>query len=329
MNVVIYYPVLGGGGCEKRLAELGRWLLENGDEVWIAAAYLTTDIAPSIMCGQCGFPWHRIRFMEPGGSIEDHVVNVCREVEADILDVQWVEPLPAEFPCRAVYTTHGITQPLPLRDDFSGHISVETVGPHSEHQAYAPVFGEIWNWVDLDRFRFEGRLGKGVAFFGRSFKLHPNVVALAESGTQVDAFGFLAGGMDGLSENINWRGFADMAHEVYRYRIVLASAQAALEAVAAGRLVICGHEQGGYTPEASLVMPDMMPSLSARQLWYSYAAAEDADVRVAALLSRFEAAQQQDFTRERRQMRAYIEQHHDMRQQCAKVRQVYEEVLAL
>jgi len=329
LRVLLFYPVLGAGGCEKRLAELGRWLLDNGDEAWIIASSIASDVTANVIAGQCGFPWDRILLkpQDDDTMLEDFVADTALALRADVLDCQWVEPLPNPFPCPAVYTTHGLTQPLPERLDFAAHISVDTLPLDSHNRTYAPVVRTVWNWVNLDRFPFREALGRGAAFFGRSFKLWPNVVALAEMrGEQIDAYGFVAGTLDGLPPNIIWRGFTDTAEKVYQYRVVFASAQAALEAIAAGRLVVCGHWQGNFVSEATLVMPDNIAALSQRQMWFESLAWSDGEPATARLLQQFDLAMANDFPEERRQMRAYIEEHHDMRKQCRKIRETYEAV---
>jgi hypothetical protein len=321
MRIALYYPRLGAGGCEKRLAELGSYLLRRGDEVWIVAAALDGDIPVSIICGQGGFPLSRILLAPPGMPLQSHLLQVCAERRIELVDVQWVEPLPEALPCAFVYTTHGLTQPLPNRRDFAGAISVDALPRDAPHFAFAPRVLEVWNWVNLARFPFDASLGEGVAFFGRSFKMWPNVIDLARSlpAQTIDAYGFLVGGMEHVPPNVRWLGYVDAAERLYRYRIVLASAQAALEALAAGRLLICGHDQGGFASDARLVMPDDLPRLSGRQFWFA-----DAHLRAGAVTVEFDRACRADFAEERLAIRRYLERCHDLDTQCATIRAFYE-----
>ena len=260
MKVVLYYPVLAGGGCEKRLAGLGSYLLRQGDDVWIVAAALQGDIPVSIMCGQGGFPLQRILLAPSGTALQEFLLRVCRERQIDLIDVQWPDPLPEQVPCSMVYTTHGLTQPLPEGRDFVALISVDDLPVGAPHHGFAPYVQTVWNWVNLSRFPFTELLGRGAVFFGRSFKLWPNAVTVARLCNEpIDAYGFLADGWETMPPQLRWLGYVDAADRLYDYRIVFASAQAALEALAAGRLVICGHDQGGYIADARLVMPQDLP----------------------------------------------------------------------
>jgi len=326
MNVVIYYPRPAAGGCERRIGDLGRWLLDNGDEAWLVCAGVTSDLAYTILCGQCGFPYHRILQMPAGGTVEQWVVDQCREVKADILDVQWCHGIPDELPCAAVYTTHGLTQPYPERHDFAGHIPVDKLPPHHGGRRFAPVWETVYNWANLRRFPYQEKLGEGACFVGRSFKMgNVRRVAARWSGI-VDAYGISAGNMEDLPANVNWLGFSDPAQVIYGYRVVFASAQSALEGMAAGRLVIAGHEQGGYNSEARLLTPANVEGLASRQFWHtgrSEAPGPDDE----ALWRDFAVAMQCDFARERRQLRAYVEREHDMDKQCRKIRRIYERCL--
>lgn len=323
LAVVIYYPLLASGGCERRMGDLGRWLLDNSDQAWIVCAGVTTDLAYTILCGQCGFPYHRILSMPAGGVIEEWVIEKCQEVGADILDVQWCGSLPPAFPCTAIYTTHGLTQPYPERTDFAGHIAVDRLPPYHGGRRFAPVWETIYNWVNLDRFPYQEKLGEGACFVGRSFKMgNVRRVAARWEGT-IDAYGISTGGLEDLPANVNWLGFADPAQVIYDYRVVFASAQAALEAMAAGRFVICGHEQGDYNSEGRLLLPCNVEPLASRQFWHTgniLAPGPDDD----ALWQDFQEAMACDFNRERRQLRAYVEREHDMEKQCRKIRKLYE-----
>ena len=174
MRVVYAYGILDGGGCEKRMGDLVRWLLANGDEAWIVG----TRINPrgrSQLFGQQGVPEDRIILCEPGGVLytmpggfPGFLEQTCRELRADILDVQFTTTTPTECPCRMVYTMHGTAQPIP-DITFDGIISVEApveVGSLLQHGGQH--FAAIHNWVDVARFPFQRKLAEGACFIGRN-----------------------------------------------------------------------------------------------------------------------------------------------------------------
>ena len=59
MRVGILYGVLTAGGCERRLGELARTLLDGGDDVYVLAARMD-DIGVTTVVGQCGVPLQRL-----------------------------------------------------------------------------------------------------------------------------------------------------------------------------------------------------------------------------------------------------------------------------
>ncbi|MFA7000424.1 MAG: hypothetical protein WC241_04950 [Candidatus Paceibacterota bacterium] len=327
MNVVIHYGILGAGGCERRLGDLVRWLLDNGDQAWICVSGCTND-GLSIIYRQCGVPNDRLRVMPPGGDYETFALELLREVDADIIDVQWLSSVPEHFPCRAVYTIHG-EQSLPPPGWFDGLISVETMGDHHPARTTTPLYREIWNWVPLERFPFQEKLGKGACFIGRSFKM-VNAKKVAEHWQGViDCYGSAVTDVNDLPSGMRWLGWVDPEGIIYKYRVVFASAQVALEAMAAGRLVIAGQDFQETVPAGHLVTPDNVAHLACNQ-FYSWDRGNPSLRHPTSkeVYEQFCHAMAHDLLAERRELRAWVEQHHDKDTQIRKIREFYQEVLA-
>ncbi len=78
------------------------------------------------------------------------------------------------------------------------------------------------------------------------------------------------------------------------------------------------------------MLPDAISALSQRQFWFAHtdpgrAIEADADQ----VYYWFGQAMANDYARERRKMRAYVEKFHDMEKQCGKIRAVYERAAAV
>jgi len=324
VKVALYYPVLYEGGCEKRLGELARWLLDNGDDVYIVAISASrVKAGEDIICRRCGFPRERIitKPLYDTRTDEEFITNVIGWMRPDVIDCQWHGPWP-NVTLPIVYTMHGAGQLVPNKD-IAAVISVEDLP--DGHAAYrvAPVH-VVWNWVDTKRFQFVKALGSGVAFFGRAFKMIPNVMHIARKypTVQIDAYGF--GPVPALPDNVVWHGYVDPLSVIYSYRVVFASAQAALEAIAAGRLVICGHAQDNRKPLAALALPHNIQLLSRSQMWSSKGSGAP-DFKQ--LKRDFETARKNNLATERAVLRRYIEEYHDLDTQCRKIREIYETVV--
>ncbi len=203
MNVLIHYGQLAAGGCERRLGNIMRWLIDNGDDAHLCVAG-STPIGESILFRQCRVPNNRLHIMPPGGDYETFALELVREYEIDIVDVQYLTSVPERFPCKAVYTIHG-EQALPMNGDpwFDGLISVETMGDHHPARTTTPRYIEIWNWVPLHRFPFVEELGKGACFLGRNFKM-VNAFKVAQHWDGViDCYGSAVEQME-LPDNMHW-----------------------------------------------------------------------------------------------------------------------------
>ena len=338
MKIVFAYGVLTGGGAEKRMGDLSRWLLDNGDEAWIVASNIS-DNGISMMAQQCGFPVNRIRVMEACGNYEKHTIQVAEEVGADIIDVQWVDCVPSFAPCALTYTMHGRTQPVPVNAPFLGILSVEHIVPNDPLHRAAPVVRSVLNWADTEKFAYRDELPEdGVCWIGRLFKavgddaLPGNVVKVAPYYKgMIDCYGTVhaASELDKLPPNARWLGYVKPEEVIYNYRVVLATAICALEALAAGRLVIAGQPYDGRPAWGRLVRPKLLDTLALQQFASILFPHDLADPSPEAVYAELADALENDFTEERRRCRQYVEEYHSLNGQCAKVRAFYEEVLAL
>lgn len=329
MRVLLYYGLLAGGGCERRMGDLCRWLLDAGDECWIVAsgAY---DTALTILCGHCRVPANRILYMPPGGVFEDFLNETAANLEADVIDHQWWGAgIPKDgFAKPAICTLHGLVTPPPA-GYYKGIISVETL--HDEHamRALTPNYQVIWNWVNLDRFPFREELGESAAFFGRSFKMI-NAFKVAEHWPgMIDCYGMASEALPEFPPNMEWHGFADTAEVMPRYRVIFGSAQVVLEAMAAGRFVIAGQ---GYfidtVPAGHLVTPENVDALAQNQFYCERRGDPELKERTSLeVYADFQWAMENDLPEERRYLRQWVESYHSMDTQCGRIRQLYEECI--
>ena len=329
MRVILYYGLLAGGGCERRLGDLCRWLLDNGDEAWIvcSGAY---DTALTILCGHCGVPVNRILHLPPGKDHAEFLNETAADLQADVIDHQWWGAgIPASgFEKPTVCTLHGLVV-SPPSGYYRGILSVETL--HDEHRmrTLAPHYGVVYNWANLRRFPFHEQLGEGAAFFGWAFKL-VNAYKVAEHWTgTIDCYGMVSDAIPELPPNMIWHGFADTAGVMPRYRVVFGSAQVVLEAMAAGRQVIAGQ---GYfidtIPAGHLVTPANVDALAQNQFYCERRGDPELKERTSAeVYADFQEAMANDRLEERRQLRRWVESYHSMDVQCQRIRDFYEECI--
>jgi len=331
VRIILAYGVITGGGCERRMGDLCRWLLDNGHEAWILASQFDA-LGEAVVHGQCGVPIDHVLYNVTGeggwhyGSMAEFVGAKVKELGADLVDVQWYPGFdPIHWKCPAVATIHGITtRPPPAI--FSGVIAVEDgIVDGSAYRSGAPV---IWNWVNLRRFPFREELGEGLCFVGRAFKaVNVRKVAHFYDGP-IDGYGTSTAPQGDMPANWRWYGFTDLATVFPRYRVAFASAQCAMEAMAAGRLVIAGQSlhlpnMGTFHPEGCLVTPENVDAL-ARANSFSYRRGSEptawdvwADVQTAL---------GNDMLEERRALREWIEERHNIDVQCGRILDFYQEV---
>lgn len=328
---MLAYGVLTGGGCERRMGDICRWLLDQGHEAWIAASVFDA-LGEAVIHGQCGVPLNRVLYYTTGEggfrapTMQDWVREVLIEKQIDLIDVQWYPGFEqVAYPCAAVATIHGITS-RPPSDIFQGVIAVEDriIDGHGYRHG-APV---IWNWVNLRRFPFQEQLGEGVCFAGRAFKAINARKILQHYDGPIDGYGTSSAPQLDMPDAFRWHGFADLAEVFPRYRVVLASAQTAMEAMAAGRSVIAGQalhlpNMGTYKPEGCLVTPDNVDSL-ARANSFSYRRGYEPSAWE--VWADCQTALEEDRLEERRALREWVEVHHNIETQCGRILDFYREV---
>ncbi|HUT62142.1 MAG TPA: hypothetical protein VNA25_30250 [Phycisphaerae bacterium] len=325
MRIIFAYGILQGGGCERRMGELMRWLLDNGDECWLLASGWG-HYGRATLYGQCGVPSDRIIMMGPGEVYEDFLVYMADELKGDLFDIQWSACLPKELRIPAVFTMHGVTQPMPELP-WAGIICVEYLN--------LPPVTTIYNWVNLEKFPFRKELGEGSCFVGRAFKaINVKKVCSLDPTIKVDCYGTTVGETElpdwPPQECAPWFDYKPTEDTIYRYRTVFAAANTAMEAAAAGRLVIVGSSGTAYADRPAyghLVQPHLLEALS-RDQWAAQRWPHDAsDPSPKFVLSQFRSAQKEDFLTERKAIRAYIEREHSLEIQCRKIRNLYMAVL--
>ena len=332
MRLALIYGVLTGGGAERRLGDLCRYLLDNGDDCFILASTFDA-LGEAVIHGQCGVPLDRVIYYNTGDGffcdhIQDFFEGKVRDLGIDLVDVQWFPGYDVvPFPCKAVATIHGISS-CPPPSIFSGLISVEDGLGFSQAWKHYEV---IWNWVNLRRFPFQEKLGEGLCFGGRAFKNINVRKVLPFYNGMIDGYGTSNAPQTNLSPNWRWHGFADWAEKVPNYRVAFGSAQVVMESIAAGRLVIAGQSchlpqsaMGDLVPEGKLVMPDNIESLS-RANSFSYR--HGREPLPEEVWAEVQKALANDFTEERRVMRQWIEERHSMDTQCSKIRAFYSRVM--
>jgi len=311
MRVVYTYGLLAGGGCERRTGQLMRWLLDRGDDAWLLGTGWA-EAGQAMMLEQCQVPADRIIIM-PGdqlstGSYEEFLSENIERLEADLIDVQWTSCLPSRWTRPSVFTMHGITQPVPAHAPFSKIICIENLpsGHPAYHGESKTKIQVIWNWVDLQQFPFQRDLGEG-ACYGTDFDL------------SVPQF----------PPNLRWLGYGKPEEFIYDYRVVFGCALAAVEGLAAGRLVIAGGWQGyaGRQTYGHLVRPHLLERMSGDQ-FTGQSQSDAVEPTAEEVYREFQLAMEDDMTEQRLQNRAWVEQHHHPDKQMEKVRRVYEEAIA-
>ena len=328
MRVLLTYGVLMPGGCERRMGDIVRWLIDHGDEAWIAANIPRFD-GVRLLVEQCGVPLDRMFFFEDNGgairasSMSIWINKIAKRVKADVVDVQWhpgYEQI--EYPCPAVATLHGIVG-APPPSIFQGVVAVEdrlVNGSHYKHGAAV-----VWNWVNLRRFPFREELGEGICSAGREFKGINVRKVLLHYDKVIDGYGTPAEPDQEWPITYHWHGFQDLAEVFPRYRVVLASAQTAMEAMAAGRLVIAGQtphvNMASVKPAGFLVVPANVETLAQQ----SFAYCEEEPSALEVWLD-CKHALEHDMLEERRALRAWVEERHNIDTQIAQIREYYEEV---
>jgi hypothetical protein len=314
------------------MGDLCRWLLDNGDDCYILASTFDA-LGEAVLHGQCGVPLDRVIYYNTGnGFYCDHIQDFFHEhlvkLGCDLVDVQWFPGYDVvPFPCKAVATMHGVTS-APPPSIFSGIIAVEAgLGFPAAWKHYATVM----NWVNLHRFPFLEKLGEGLCFGGRAFKnINVRKVLPFYQGA-IDGYGTSNAPQMNMPPNWRWHGFADLAQVFPKYRIVFGSAQVAMEAIAAGRLVIAGQSlhlpagaMGGLVPEGCLVTP---ANIEQQALEHSFGYRHGKEPTAEEVWAEVQKALANDFTEERKAMRGWIEERHSMDVQCGRIRNFYEEVL--
>ena len=282
---------------------------------------------------QQGIPPERVILFEPEGreftvppNLMDFIAETCAELDADLVDVQLPVSLPPPVDCKTVYTMHGLGQPQP-EQPFDGVLSVEAPPEGMSLAQYAgQPFAAIHNWVDLQRFPFIEKLGEGACFIGRNFKT-VNVLKVAQfwSGT-IDCYGIVEQSMEDYPANVKWCGYCDPAEVLPRHRVAFATGQVALEALAMGRLVIAGQHYVA-PPGGDLVTHRNIDALAINQFCCMNKSGGGVEPSPEEVYAEFERAMQNDFDRDRRKMRQYVEANHSMEKQVRKVRDFYADVL--
>lgn len=315
------------------MGDLCRWLLDNGDEAWIVASK-ANDLGMAMLYGQCGVPPERCLWMsehDEGGRIEDWVLNCAEATGADLIDHQWWGAgIPKTWNgLPVICTLHGYVG-LPGSGFYDAVLSVEDLA--EGHQAFrmAKRVETIWNWVNLEKFPFREELPReGAVFVGRAFKtINAKKVAWLRPELQIDCYGTAPAGLGkDWPPNMKWLGYEKPENILWNYRVVFASAIAAMEAVAAGRLVIAGQNYANRPPWGALVTPDILPALSRDQFASKMFPHDPAEATAEQVLAEYDKAMSAAHTEMRRECRAYIEQEHSKDRQCRKIRDLYEEVL--
>lgn len=333
MRILLTYGVLTGGGCERRMGDLVRWLLDNGDEAWIAANVIW-NLGRDVLFGQCGVPEDRVLLWGPEGNDPqtwpalggDWIRQQVSATGADVVDVQWHPGYSLDtYSCPAVATIHGAVG-APPPSVFEGVISVQDeIIDGGAYRQGAPV---IHNWVNLSRFPFTEQLGEGICHIGRGFKAENAVKILEHYDGVVDAYGSLMDPLLDPPKGWRWQGWCDPAEVMPRYRVVLGTAQVAMEAMAAGRHVICGQTPHVNTPdmysEGRLVAPANVEALARVQFAYRFGH----ELKSLAVWQAAQYALANERLEDRRALRAWIEEHHSLDGQCRRIRDYYEEVVS-
>jgi hypothetical protein len=330
MNVLLVYGVVTGGGCERRMGDIAAWLNAHGDQCHIACSQMDA-LGEAVLFGQCDVSHRQIHYYVTGeGGFQtpfmcDWIDRLVVETQADIIDVQWhpgFEQHPYAVP--AVATLHGRSS-IPPPSIFDGVISVDRDRPNPEHyRAGCPV---IYNWVNLPRFPFNEEPGVGICFAGRAFK-NINARKLLPFVDRIDGYGISNAPQTNMPENWHWHGFEDLARVFPKYQVVIGTAQVALEAMAAGRFVICG--QSPHLPgmevvaEGRLVTPGNVEELAQWQFSYRMPPEPTAEEVLAELLSIDRLEYPASI---RRGLRDWVEQNHNIDTQVGAICDYYRYVI--
>jgi len=342
MRVALLYGVVTGGGCERRMGDICRWLNDNGDEAHIIAS-MFDGLGEAVLHGQCGVPVDRVHYFHSPGMFDKYdgdwgkfVYATLADLGADLVDVQWfLDGMPPAFPCCSVATVHGAVPPPPATL-VQAVISVEEnegLRRWYDHTHPRVMVRVVQNWVNLKRYPYQERLGEGIVFVGRSFKMgNVRKIAGYYAPSVIEAYGTSHSHMTDLPANVNWHGFVDPTTVIYRHRVLFASAQCALEGVAAGRLVIAGQNlhlppdsMPNVYPDGRLVTPDNVESMVGDGMQFSYVVGREPTPEE--VWYDTQKALRYDFTKERRELRRRVERMHNIDTQIAMVRDVYREVV--
>jgi hypothetical protein len=307
------------------MGDLCRWLNEHGDDCWIVAGGID-NIGLTILTGQCGLPMDRIRIMPAGDRLEDFIIDQITRLEIDLVDHQWWGAgIPDHgWPVPTIATIHGRV-PLPPPSFYRGILSVETLVEHRHLRARARFYREVWNWVDLERFAFQPELGEDACFLGRSFKLVNAIKVAKHWEGSIDCYGIATTELLDMGNHLRWKGFADPAEFLPRYRVVFASAMCALEAMAVGRSVIAGQDFQETVPAGELITPENVAQLAKWQFYTN--GNSQCEVPSDEVYRTFMRAMREERLQERIDLREWVEDHHSIDGQIGKIQDFYREVL--
>jgi len=321
MKLAYAYGVLAGGGCERRLGELAAWMLTRGHEVRIFGETIRKE-GRDILLGQCGLPAEMIEVAQDDGPYPGNYADWLRERVAgyapDLVSHQWYSE-PIRFDCPSICTVHGWGV-LPPLGAYEAIIYVwQTHDP--VYLAAAPLVRCVDNWVGLSRLPFHEEPGEGVAFFGRSYKYH-NARRYALCNPQETVVCFSPDrAPKRLAPNMDWRGMGDPAEALPPFRLVFASALAAMEAMALGRRVIVGHPHPFLWETCRFVTCANIESLLPGRFAYDLTSrppVTDEEVREQA-----EAALGDDNLLERWALRRWLEVHRNPAYQIPQIEEFY------
>jgi glycosyltransferase involved in cell wall biosynthesis len=309
------------------MASLARELLRRGDECWVVAARTRGRQARQV-CEMTKLPRERLVLLGRWGFAEK-LQRWLSDMKPEVIDYQHPSGLrtfPVPAGSRAVVTVHG-WEDAPAPGKISDLLITVCRLPEDSPARISRRCFEIWNGVDLERFRFHPEPGEGIAFVGRLMprKMGP-LMGLWEHLEQVDIVGPVdrqarrALDLRRLPAHVRLRGSGDPAEAMQRYRVIFGSGLVALEAMAQGRLLMAGHSR------AVAPRPEGMAAFSASK--FTEGPPETQGRGVTEALEEVRWLLAEPHPELRRFYREYVEQHHDMRKQAARVREVYEEAVA-
>jgi len=333
VRIALIYNVLHAGGCEMRMAEIAKVLRDRGDEVWLLGSGVTPE-GEVALYEHVGIPregWVLTSDAQCQPFME-WILPTLRDLRPDVADVQWNCQIPKDLGVPTVVTAHGDV-PMPAKGEYNWQAFIQVETFESEYYArdLCPIYAEVWNWVDLDRFHFSADRGDGVAFFGRLFKT-PNLRTVWERyDGRIHVYG-MKYPEDNFPwpPNAEWRGFTDPAKVMADYAVIFGGARVALEGLATGRAVIAGYPWPGWVPWGDLVTRSNIADMAARQFVGRYR--DDGTMDAPTAEHVWGALQcalvQRDLPASSRELRSWVEEHHEMRKQVAKIREVYEKAIA-